>query len=36
VKKLLSKVIEGTPQVQNYEVSLSTLHKTTARHGVSA
>jgi heme-degrading monooxygenase HmoA len=36
VKKLLSKVIEGTPQVQNYEVSLSTFHKTTARHGVSA
>ena len=36
VKKLLSKVIEGTPQVQNYEVSLSTFYKTTARQGVSA
>lgn len=27
VQKLLSKVIEGTPQVQTYEVSTSTLHK---------
>jgi len=32
-QKLLSKVIEGTPQVQTYEVSLSTLHKMAA-HGV--
>jgi heme-degrading monooxygenase HmoA len=30
VQKLLSKVIEGTPQVQTYEVSLSTIHKTAA------
>lgn len=31
VQKLLSKVIEGTPQVQTYEVSSSTIHKTAAR-----
>jgi len=36
VQKLLSKVIEGTPQVQTYEVSTSTLQKTAARRGVSA
>jgi heme-degrading monooxygenase HmoA len=30
VQKLLSKVIEGTPQVQTYEVSLSTIHKMAA------
>ena len=36
VKKLLSKVIEGTPQVQTYEVTSSTLHKTTAQRGVTA
>jgi len=36
VQKLLSKVIEGAPQVHTYDVSLSTFHKTTARHGVSA
>lgn len=36
VQRVLSKVIEGTPQVQTYEVSLSTLHKTAARHGGSA
>ena len=30
VQKLLSKVIEGTPQVQTYEVSTSTLHKAAA------
>jgi len=30
VQKLLSKVIEGTPQVQTYEVSSSTLHKAAA------
>ena len=32
VQKLLSKVIEGTPQVQSYEVSLSTIHSFTAQH----
>ncbi len=32
VQKLLSKVIEGTPQVQTYEVSLSTIHRLTAQH----
>jgi hypothetical protein len=36
VQKLLSKVIEGTPQVQTYEVSTSTLQKTAAHRGVSA
>ena len=36
VQKLLSKVIEGTPQVQTYEVSTSTLHKAAAQQGVSA
>ena len=36
VQKLLSKVIEGTPQVQTYEVSSSTLHKAAAQRGVSA
>ena len=30
VQKLLSKVMEGTPQVQTYEVSSSTLHKVAA------
>ena len=30
VQKLLSKVIEGTPRVQTYEVSLSTIHKMAA------
>jgi len=30
VQKLLSKVIEGTPQVQTYEVSNSTFHKIAA------
>ena len=33
VQRLLSKVIEGTPQVQTYEVSMSTIHKTAAHHG---
>ena len=33
VQKLLSKVIEGTPQVQTYEVSASTLQKTAAQRG---
>jgi hypothetical protein len=36
VQKLLSKVIEGTPQVQTYEVSTSTLQKIAAQRGVSA
>jgi hypothetical protein len=36
VQKLLSKVIEGTPQVQTYEVSSSTLHKATAQGRVTA
>ncbi len=31
VQKLLAKVIEGTPQVQTYEVSRSTFHKIAAR-----
>ncbi len=31
VQKLLSKVSEGTPQVQTYEVSTSTIHKVAAR-----
>jgi heme-degrading monooxygenase HmoA len=30
VQRILSKVIEGTPQVQTYEVSLSTIHKMAA------
>ena len=33
VQKLLSRVIEGTPQVQTYEVSTSTFHKTAAQAG---
>jgi len=33
VQRILSKVIEGTPQVQTYEVSTSTIHKTAAHHG---
>ena len=31
VLKTLGKFIEGTPQVKIYEVSTSTIHKTTAR-----
>ena len=31
VQKLLSKVSEGTPQVQTYEVGTSTIHKTAGR-----
>jgi hypothetical protein len=31
VQKLLAKVIEGTPQVQTYEVARSTVHKFAAR-----
>ena len=30
VQKLLSKVSEGTPQVQTYEVGSSTFHKVAA------
>jgi len=32
VQRILSKVIEGTPQVQTYEVSLSTIQKTSSQH----
>ena len=35
VQKLLSKVIDGTPQVQTYEVSASTIHKVGAYSGAS-
>ena len=31
VQQILAKVTEGTPQVQTYEVSTSTIHKATAR-----
>ena len=31
VQKLLSKVMEGTPQVHTYEVGASTIHKVAAR-----
>jgi hypothetical protein len=31
VLKTLGQVVEGTPQVQTYEVSNSTFHKTVAR-----
>ncbi|PYV28237.1 MAG: hypothetical protein DMG24_02515 [Acidobacteria bacterium] len=31
VLKALAKVVEGTPQVQTYEVSNSTFHKIAAR-----
>lgn len=30
VQQILSKVIEGTPQVQTYEVGISTFHKAAA------
>ena len=30
VLKALSKVVDGTPQLQNYEVSNSTFHKIAA------
>ena len=36
VQKLLSEVIDGTPQVQTYEVFTSTIHKVAAHRGVSA
>jgi hypothetical protein len=32
VQKILSKVVEGTPQVQNYDVSHFTIHKVAAGH----
>jgi quinol monooxygenase YgiN len=35
VQKLLSKVIEGAPQVQTYDVSTSTLQKTAASSGTA-
>lgn len=34
VLKVLAKVVEGTPQVQTYEVSNSTFHKITIPAGV--
>ena len=34
VLKALAKVVEGTPQVQTYEVSNSTFHKIAARVAV--
>ncbi len=33
VQKALTKVVEGTPQVQTHEVSNSTFHKIAARAG---
>jgi len=33
--KLLSKVIDGAPQVRTYEVSASTIHKVGAYSGAS-
>ena len=32
VQRILSKLIEGTPQVLTYEVSMSTIHKTASQH----
>jgi hypothetical protein len=32
VLKSLAKVVEGTPQVENYEVANSTFHKIAARN----
>jgi hypothetical protein len=31
VQQLLTKVLDGTPQVKTYEVSYSTIHKIAAR-----
>ncbi len=31
VQKALAKVVEGTPQIQTYEVANSTFHKIAAR-----
>jgi hypothetical protein len=36
VQRILAKIIEGTPQVQTYEVSVSTFHKAATRGGGSA
>ena len=36
VQRILSKVIEGTPQVQTYEVASSTFHKIAAQGRASA
>jgi heme-degrading monooxygenase HmoA len=36
VQRILSKVIEGSPRVQTYEVPLSTAHTQAARHGAPA
>ncbi len=33
VQKALAKVVEGTPEVQTYEVSNSTFHKNVAHAG---
>jgi heme-degrading monooxygenase HmoA len=35
IQKRLTTLIEGTPQVQTYEVSLSTFHKVVAGAGGS-
>ena len=32
VQKILSRVVEGTPQVQNYDVSHSTIHRAATSH----
>ncbi len=32
VLKTLEKVVEGTPEIQNYEVANSTFHKIAARN----
>lgn len=36
VQRIVSKVIDGTPQVQTYNVPYTTLRKTTARGGGTA
>ena len=33
VQKLLSKVIDGTPRVQNYDVPIASFHKVAVRRG---
>jgi hypothetical protein len=35
VQKLLAKVSTGTPEVKNYEVSVSTLQKPSVRRGTA-
>ena len=32
VQKILSRVVEGTPQIQNYDVSHSTIHRAATSH----